>query len=214
MAAQESVEDELKGHGIPVVLPSGADYEVATVEDAEYIEALIAKYMAEFVFENPSDLADLDLIVQMESLCWRWNRELALGYDRRGEPVSPRQLQDFVKSNSTEIRRLKDQLGMDRKQRMRTAGDGSVAEFLERLRTAGAQMNILRCAQLDKALELCMQLRTLTTVYFNGDDELRRIYHCTAPDILEWIANVYDPEMQAVDDYFMTHEQSIWIRKM
>lgn len=203
-----------QGIGIRILLPSGADYEVPTLEDAEYIERLIAEYQAEFVFENPSDLADLDLIVQMESLCWRWNRELSLGYDRSNQPVNARQLQDFVKSNSTEIRRLKDQLGMDRKQRMRTSGDGSVAEFIERLTTAGAQMNILRCAQLSEGIELSMQLRTLTTVYFNGDEETRRIFHCTAEDILEWVANVFDPRMQAVDDYFMHNDQSIWIRKM
>lgn len=212
--AQTSTNGDTPGYGILVTLPSGSDYEVATIEDAEHIERLIDSYQSEFVFTNPSDLADLDLIVTMEALCWRWNRELALGYDRSGQPINARSLQDFVKSNSTEIRRLKDQLGMDRKQRERASGDGSVAEFVDRLRTAGAQLNILRCTQLDKALELTMQLRTLTTVYFNGDEETRAIYHCTAEDILDWIANVFDPEMQAVDDYFMTNEQSIWIRKL
>lgn len=200
---------------IVVTLPSGADFRVDDEAVADQAQSLVDAYKVRLVgLDHPSDLQDLDLIIMLETHNWRFNNEISMGRTSGGSAVNVKQLQEFVKANSTEIRRLKDQLGIDKKTRDRTQGDGSTAEFIGRLTRAGRQMNILRCAQLYQAIELAQQLRTLTTVYYNGDDEERVIFRCTEKDILRWIADVFDPTMQEIDDYFRTHEASIWVRHM
>lgn len=196
---------------IPVVLPSGAPFDVATPEEADYVDHQVAKYMEAFTFVNPGDLSDLDQIVRGELLCWRWDLWMSRNRDYDDCPIDIRHYADAVKKYSTEIRQLKSQLGMDRQTRERTTGDGSIPEFIERILLAARLQNIHRCNQLDKALELAMQLRTIATIHRNSDDEERRLTRCTSDDIVEWILEVFDPEMQAVDDYFQTNVQSTWV---
>lgn len=196
---------------IPVTLPSGVTFEVLTEGEADYIEHQSAAYEAAFSFSNPSDVADLDAIVTKEMLCWRWDTWMSRERDWDQQPIDVRHYVDASKKTSGEIRQLKKQIGIDKDTRDRTSGDGSLPEYISRLLTAAKLMGIHRSDQLDKGLELCMQLRALATVHSNSDDEERRLTRCTAADIVEWINEVFSPEMQAVDDYFQTHVQSTWV---
>lgn len=199
---------------IEVFLPSGARFEVMTQEEADFVDAASAAYQSNYTFVNPSDISDLDAVVRGEVLCWRWDTWLSREMDWAGEPIDIRHYVDAAKKVSTEVRMLKDQIGIDRKTRERTTGDGSMPEFITRVLTAAKYMGIHRCEQVDLVIELAMQLRSLATVYKNSDDEERRLTRCSAEDIMEWIIEVFDPEMQQHDEWFQHNVQRLWVGEL
>lgn len=196
---------------VTVYLPSGARFEVMNQDEADYIELATLNYRDTFTFENPSDVADLDAVVSNEMLCWRWSTWISREKDWDGNDIDIRHYVDAMKKMSTEVRQLKEQIGIDKKTRDRTTGDGSVPEFIARILTAARYMGIHRLEQVDLVLELAMQLRTLTTIYRNGDEEERRMAKCTAEDLIDWILNVFEPEMMLHDERFQRDVQSIWV---
>lgn len=196
---------------VTVYLPSGARFEVMNQDEADYIELATLNYRDTFTFENPSDVADLDAVVSNEMLCWRWSTWISREKDWDGNDIDIRHYVDAMKKMSTEVRQLKEQIGIDKKTRDRTTGDGSVPEFIARILTAARYMGIHRLEQVDLVLELAMQLRTLTTIYRNGDEEERRMAKCTAEDLIDWIINVFEPEMMLHDERFQRDVQSIWV---
>lgn len=200
--------------GVEVILPSGSRFEVLTDDEAEWVAHQSMTYLETFVFANPSDLADLDAIIRKELLCWRWETWLAREVNWDGVPIDVRHYGPLAKNISVEIRQLKEQLQIDKRTRDRTTGDGSVPEFIGRILTAAKLLGIHRSDQLDTGLELCMELRALTTVYRNSDPEERKMTRTSAEDIVEWILETFEPRMQAVDDHFQTEVQCLWVRKL
>lgn len=199
---------------IQVRLPSGGSYAVQTDDEADFVNDLVASYMETFIFPNPTDVADLDAIVRKELLVWRWETWLSLEKNWDGLPIDIRHYSQAVKQLSVEVRQLKDQLQIDKKTRDRTTGDGSVPEFINRITVAAKELGIHRSEQLDRGLELCMQLRALATVWKNSDDAERRMTRCTSDDIVQWINEVFDPEMQAVATHFETHPKRTWVGEL
>lgn len=206
-------DDELPGN-IDVHLPSGNITQVRSVQEADYIEGKTTEYMEEFAFKNPADLAILDMVVSMEMLVWRYHRWITLGVNDDGQPIATKQITDSMKATSAEVRLLRATLGMDLVTRRRTTGDGSIPEFVARLKEGAQAMNVFRCDQVDITLEHGMQLITLANIWRNGDEEEQEIYGCTAPEIMNWILTVYAPAMKAASDYFAANIQSIWIQEM
>ena len=199
---------------IDVMLPSGQTTSVSRDTEAEYLESKAAEYQEQFAFTNPVDLGVLDMIVSMEMLVWRWQRWLNLGHSDDGEPIAVKQITEAMKQTSAELRLLRSSLGMDKVTRDRTTGDGSLPEFVARLKEGAKAMNVFRCEQVDITLEHGMQLITLANIWRNGDPEEQEMFGCTSDEIMQWILTVYAPAMKTASDYFATNVQSIWIREM
>lgn len=208
-----------KGSGeYRVVLPSGATFNLATADQADHLEELAQGYLDEFAFQSIADLKMLDQVVIGQTLLWMWDQWIFDGVDDRGDTFDLRHVIDVAKKRSLEVRQLMDTLGIDQKSRKRHSGDGSLPDFIERIMTAAVLQDVHRDQQRDKAIELAMHLRTLVTTNGNSDAEEQRLTRTTPQDIVEWIREIFDPEMQALDDHFQvnvhSHPETGWAGKL
>jgi hypothetical protein len=195
-----------------VRLPSGATFEVYR-EEVDYFNERVTLYMGQNHFPNISDLQDVDRLMILELMVYRWGTWLSRQKDWWGDAVDDDKLSKQVNAYSTELRQLKKQLGLDKATRDKEKGDDSVPAYLASLLVRAREFGVMREKQLDKALELFQQLRALVTLYQNTDEVERREMHMTIEDVFEWMTTVAFPEFQAIDDYFREHQQRLWIRK-
>lgn len=214
-ANQDNDEDEYEL--IHVVLPSGATFDVLTDDEADFIEQLTEQYLTSFKFQHPSDLLDLDRLVTMEMLSWRWQRWMsrlsAYGPAVQGSRLH-RDLPGDAKQLSTEIRQLKKAMGVDKAARDRAHGEDSVPYYLERLRQCAMVFGIHRNHQADRALELINQMIGMATFWKNAPERERRLMHLTAEEIVMWVLDTLAPEFQEIDRHFRETEQQFWVREL
>jgi hypothetical protein len=188
--------------GLPVQLPSGAEFTVLTQSEVDYVRARVDQYKSTYRWENVSDVQDVDRIVIFELLVYRWGSDMARGRDIHGDETDDANLQKRVKEISAEIRQIKAQMGMDKASRDKENDESSVSAYLDRLRKRAKEFGIMREEQFDKALELTHSLIALYQLHINCDDTERRQEQCEAQDIVDWIGEVYKPQFEAVDAHF------------
>lgn len=199
--------------GLPVGLPSGATFYVLTQDEVDYIRDRVTRYLADNHFVNVSDLQDVDRMVTMECLAYRWSLWLSRDRDYFGDQIDSKALRGSVNDYSTEVRQLKKALGIDKVARDKQKGDDSVTEYLAQLRVRAKEFGVMREGQLNKGIELFQQLKMLLTLHDNSDDIERREMRCTMDDIAEWLRTVAFPEFDIIDEHFRLNKQKFWIRK-
>lgn len=197
----------------PVTLPSGAEFHVH-LEEKDYFEERRDKYLADNKFTNISDMQDIDRMLIMEVLVWRWGRWLSTGRDYWGEPVDANQIQRHFSDYSKELRQLKQSLGIDKITRDKQRGEDSVEAYIENLRVRAKAFGVMREKQLDKALELMNDIKAQAIFYQNCDERERVEQGCTAEKVLEWIIETVIPAYDAIDEHFRENDQRYWIRQM
>jgi hypothetical protein len=194
-----------------VILPSGATFPVHT-EEVDWFVERATQYLAQNHFPNISDLQDVDRMLILELMVYRWGNWLSRQKDYWGDAVDTNDTQKSLKEYSTELRQLKKLLGIDKSARDKQRGEDSVAAYIQNLQVRAREFGVMRERQLDKAMELFNQLKALMTLNANCDEIERREMHVTDLDLLEWIRDVAIPEYDAVDAYFREHQQRLWIR--
>lgn len=192
-------------------MPSGAPFPVFH-EEVDYIQDRASRYLSENHFTNVSDIQDVDRMLIMELICFRWGTWISRQKDYWGDAVDMDQLQQSLKSHSTELRQLKKQLGIDKLARDRAKGEDSVPAYLNNLLRRAKEFGVNRQTQLGKALELFQDLQALVTLHNNCDEIERAENHVQVEDIITWLQEVAFPEFNAIDEYFRTHAQQTWIR--
>jgi hypothetical protein len=216
------VEDELSedGHGpqyratangLSVTMPSGALFPVSNQIEVDFLISRADRYQEQNRFHNISDLADLDRLLIQELLSFRWAYFLSTGTDYHGEEINDAQLRKSVNDYSVEIRRLKDQLGIDKTSRDRARGEDSVSEYVLRLGIRAREFGIHRDEQAAMVIELGQQLIALMTYYDNMDDVERREAGLTKDDFFEWIRTTFRTEFERLDIEFRKN-QKMWVR--
>lgn len=208
-------DDEPSAHGetVPVTLPSGGIFYIHPQEVA-YIEERVHRYTADNKFTNISDQQDVDRMLIMELLVWRWSQWLTSQMDYWGEPVDANEMQKSIKEHSAELRQLKKQLGIDKASRDKERGEDSVVAYLENLRARAREFGYKRNAEASKSIELFQQVTAINTLYWNCTPEERRENHCTAEDIMEMLRDVVIPQFQEIDEKFRAEQQRYWVRSM
>lgn len=209
-APAEFVSEE----GLPVLLPSGAEFKVLTQSEVDYLEDRAERYLHDQKFVNVSDLQDIDRMLIFELLVYRIGLWLSRGRDYFDEPVDNQSLRKWLVEVSRELRQLKSTLGIDKTSRDRNRGTDSTAAYIENLRRRAKEFGIHREAQLAKALELANELMGLMTVNENADPQEQNELHVTDKDVMAWIRTVYVPEYTALDAHFRKHAQRFWVRDL
>jgi hypothetical protein len=194
-----------------VSLPSGAAFPVHS-EEVDWFVERAALYLSQNHFPNISDLQDVDRMLTLELMVFRWSTWLSRQQDYWGDAVDADDLQRSLKEYSTELRQLKKLLGIDKVARDRQRGEDSVAAYIQNLLVRAREFGVMRERQLDKSIELFQQLKALMTLHTNCDETEQREMHVTQEDVFEWIKDVAIPEFDAVDEYFRRNQQRLWIR--
>lgn len=202
-------DDEL----VPVDLPSGGTHWVYRRE-VLYFADLVKRYLADNACTNISDLQDIDRIVVMETLCWRWGNWLSQRADYWWDPIDEGDLSKQLKDTSAELRNLKKALGIDKVTRDKERGEHSVSEYLANLRVRAREFGLMREEQLDKALELFNELASKVTLCENTTPDEQRELQCSVQDLYEWIRDDAIPAYEAIDEHFRNRPdgQKSWIR--
>jgi hypothetical protein len=196
-----------------VTAPSGAKYSLLTAEEAHYFLDKVGRYTTDNKFFNVSDLQDLDRIILMETLSWRWSAWLLKEVDYWGDPIDLKALRDSLKEYSNELRQLKKMMGIDKAARDRERGESAV-DYLENLRIRAKEFGVMREKQLTKAITLFKELQSLVTLHQNCTERERAEQDVELTDIFEWLVNIAFPEFEAIDGYFVEHSQRFWVREL
>lgn len=199
--------------GYPVIGPSGAIYSALTEGEVDYWNDRSQRYVTQNKFFNITDLQEVDRLLMMEMMIWRWSNWISKGTDYYGDEIDEVVLHRQIKEWSTELRLIKKALGLDKPSREKDKGE-SVADYIENLRRRAKEFGVMREKQLTKSLILFNELRALMTLNANCDETEQREMHCTDEDVLQWINKTAIPEFEEIDNYFRKHQQRTWIQEL
>lgn len=200
-------------HLVLVHTPNGGTIEVMGQAEADRYGQALAAYTTGVSFTERSDLEDLERILFMELMCYRWGRWLMAGQEYDGTLITNEgELRRWINDYATQITKVKESLKLDRKGRE----SDQAATFHERwtqLAQHAKDFGIMREAQLGKALEIMQDTYAILGAYDRSDDEERRVLGFpTADHILQHLRESR-PEFDEVDAYFRTHQQRFWVRQ-
>ncbi len=198
-----------------VRMVSGKITQVQTDQEAEYFDESRDAYLKQTKFTENTDLKDLDRLLVLELMTFRWTQHLAAGADYDGDMVNERQLTADIKLYSDQINKIKESMGLSKKAREEAQADGNFSAWLTDLKSRARLFGIHRENQLTKALVLMKELFTIVNTYDRCDaEERRKTGFENETEILDWIRNVMQPEFNALDEYFREHSQRYWVREM
>lgn len=198
-----------------VELCSGETLRVQTEVEQRWFNDTKNKYLTETRFTDTTDMQDMDRLLCLELLMFRWNQHLASGYDYQNNLVDDDLLRKQVKEQSETITRLKGSLSLDKKSRDAALNEGNFNAWFTDVKRRAKLFGIHRETQLTKALSLMNELSGIVGAYDRSDDEERRkLGFETEAEIMAWIRESMIPDFKAVDEYFIEHEQKLWKRDL
>ncbi len=192
--------------------PTGAEIHLQAQEEADWYEAQKQLYLSHNRFTNASDLNDLERLLTLEVMVYRWSRWLTRGFDYVYNVVSPQALKSNIREWSTEIRLLKQSLGIDKATREKDRGE-DLAEYIQNLLRRAKEFGYHRNQQYELAVTKLYQLRSLVLTHDRCDEEERRELDLSPESIIEWIRSDVVPAWDELEASFRK-TQSVWIREL
>lgn len=195
-----------------VQTPTGSDFNLQTQEEADWYESRRDRYLTDNHFTNVSDLQDLDRLLVLEVMLYRWALWMGQGFDYLYSRVDENQLKNNLKDYSTEVRLIKASLGIDKLTRDKDKGE-SLSDYVDKLLERAKVFGYHRNAQYELTVTKFYQLRSMVMTYDRCDTEERELLDLSLESIVEWIkADVIEPFDQLQADF--RKEQSMWVREM
>lgn len=191
---------------------SGTDFHVYGVEEAVWFTTNLERYMQDYRFENIADLQDLDRLLGMELLSYRYTRWLLQEKDYDGMKIDEKGTREHKEKVDKEIRLLKKSMGMSRQGRMESESE-STGDFLRNLLRRAEEFGIHRDHQISKAFDLLMELKKLVGLHDRSDEEERMHLGVNDDQIIDWIREVAIKEFDKIDEAFRKN-QRLWIREV
>lgn len=210
--------DQSQELGVPlfeVGLCSGQIMHVQTDTERDWFEATQTKYLSQTKFTENTDLQDLDRLLVLELLVFRWSQHLASGYDYHRNLVDDDLLRKQLKEQSDVITKLKASLSLDKRSRDAALNEGNFAGWLSDVKRRAKLFGIHRETQLNTALGLINELSAIVGAYDRSDEEERRKLGIESEvDIVKWVRDDMLPKFREVDEYFIHNEQRMWKRDL
>lgn len=195
-----------------VSTPSGSDLHLQTTEEADWYESRRDRYLSDNMFPNISDLQDLDRLLMLEVLSYRWGLWMAQGFDYVYARVDEGQLKNNIKEYSVEIRLLKTNLGIDKSSRDKEKGE-SLSDYTANLLHRAKQFGYHRNDQYELAVTKFYELRSMVMTYDRCDEEERNLLDLSMETIFEWIRDSVINDWDSMSEAFRKN-QSMWIKEM
>jgi hypothetical protein len=190
----------------------GARLKLQTEAEREWFISRRDRYLTDNRFVNVSDLQDLDRLLVLEIMVYRWSLWLGQGFDYLFTRIDENALKDSLKGYSTELRLLKANLGIDKATRDKDKG-ANVAEYIENLLIRAKEFGYHRNEQYAHAVTLLYHLRSMVLTYDRCDEEERRLLELSPESILNWIRTEVIAPWDAMSEEFRKN-QAIWVRSL
>ena len=212
LAQLQQAEDAEAIGAVTVNGSSGTEYHVLTTEEAVWFENALEKYQDQYDFDNIADLQDLDRLLAMELLSYRYSAWVIRESDYDGNAYDDKVVRDSKDKIDKNILSVKAHLGIGRKNRVESEQQ-STADYISNLLQRADEFGVHRDEQNAKIMDLFMDLSTLIGLHDRSDDEERTHNHVHMVDIIEWIRGVALPEFHQLDDHFREN-QKMWIKDL
>lgn len=191
----------------------GAEVTLLSEGEQEFHERLTQQYQHEYKLTDPSDIADLDRLIMYETQLHRAAQWLAAGCDYDGRVLNigeTNAMQRMQKELTAMVSTIKNDLGMNKARRDLLDGENA-GVYLVKLRQRAKEFGIHRENQLQRALELMNELKSLVGTFDRSNTlERSKIGLESEHDILEWIRLKMIPEYDEVDEHFRKNVQRFW----
>jgi prophage DNA circulation protein len=206
--------DEFDGIArVEVHMVSGETVRVLGDVEARWFNTTRDSYTEQLHFTETTDLRDLDRLLVLELMVFRWTQQLAAGQDYIGLEIDDDQIRKNIKEYSAAVTQIKDSMGLTKKARDDAANSGDFATWLAELKLRARHFGVHREHQLTKALVLMNELLSIVSAYDRSDTEERQklgFENNTA--IVDWIRSTMQPEYAEIDAHFRENEQKYWVR--
>jgi len=196
----------------PVATPSGGEINLQTPEEADWYDQRRDQYLQQNMLPNVSDLLDLDRLLQLEVMVFRWGQWISQGFDYMHTLIDAQDLQKHIREYSKEIRELKTALGIDKVTRDKEKGE-SVPDYLTTLLERAKMFGYHRNRQYELAVTLMYELRSMVLTHDRCDEIERAELDLSHDTIMDWIRQNMLAEWDTLDEAFR-REQKIWIREL
>lgn len=194
----------------PVRTPSGGELNLQTQEEAIYYDDRRDRYLNDNQFPNVSDLQDLDRLLVLEILVYRWSVWMTQGYDYLYTRVEEGALKNNIREYSVETRLLKSALGIDKATRDKEKGE-SLADYVQHLLERAKVFGYHRNEQYEMAVTKFYEMRTMVMTYDRCDEEERAMLDLSLESIIQWIRDYVIKDWDQLSEDFRK-EQAIWVR--
>jgi hypothetical protein len=199
--------------GYPVDMVAGQTLLLPVQAEATWWNSSKDAYLEQTKFSENTDLRDLDRLLQLELMVYRWTQFLAMGHDYTGFDIDEDKLRRAVRDYSAEITKLKQSMSLTKQVRDEAANDGNLSQYIADLKARAKIFGIHRENQLTVALVLMNELSGIVGTYFRSDAEERaKAGFSTEADIVTWIRSTMLPRFHEVDEHFRANEQRYWVR--
>lgn len=195
-----------------VSTPGGSDFNLQTQEEADWYENRRDRYLTDNHFPNVSDLQDLDRLLILEVMVYRWSLWLGQGFDYMYSRVDEGQLKNNIKEYSVETRLLKQSLGIDKATRDKEKGE-SLADYTANLLQRAKEFGYHRNEQYEIVVTKFYELSAMVKTYDRCDAEERNLLDLSYETIFEWIRTKVVADFDVHADAFRKN-QSIWVKDM
>lgn len=217
MSAQPSAQQSAAAnpYGItlyPVATPSGGQVNLQTAEEADWYDQRRDQYLQQNMLPNVSDLLDLDRLLQLEAMVFRWGQWISQGFDYMHTLIDAQDLQKHIREYSREIRELKTALGIDKVTRDKDKGE-SLPDYLTTLLERAKMFGYHRNKQYETAVTLMYELRSMLLTYDRCDETERNELDLSPETIMDWMRKKMFAEWDALDQDFRDN-QKIWVRDL
>lgn len=194
-----------------VTTVSGERMVVLTEAEARWYERTRADYDKELRFTETTDLRDLDRVLLLELLIFRWGQHLAAGGDYDGFEVDEDKLRMQLRQFSDQLTKIKESMGLAKRVRDAATAEGNFAAYIADLRLRARTFGYHRTNQLQEALALMNDISAVVGVFTRCDKEEReKIGYESEKDIVDWIRADVLPKYHQIDAYFRENEQRMW----
>lgn len=196
-----------------VLLVSGETLRVQTEQEKRWFETTRDKYMSETRFTEQTDLQDLDRLLGLELLMFRWTQHLAAGLDYEGNLADEEQLRRNIKDQTEALNKIKASMSLNKASRDDNAE--SVAAYLQTLREKAKVFGIHREKQLTTALALMNEIFAVVGTFARADaEERKKIGFEDEAAIVKWLTENVQPRYVEVDTHFQENDQRYWVRTL
>jgi hypothetical protein len=192
--------------------PSGSELNLQTQEEADWYENKRDRYLTDNMFTNVSDLQDLDRLLMLEVMLYRWGLWMGQGFDYLYSRIDENQLKNNLKDYSTEVRLIKGSLGIDKVTRDKDKGE-SLSDYVDKLLERAKVFGYHRNKQYEMAVTKFYQLRSMVMTYERCDQEERELLDLSLESIIDWVKEDVIKPFDELNASFRK-EQAIWVREM
>jgi hypothetical protein len=198
---------------VSVVTVSGDTLTVMGEGEAAWYNRSRDEYLRQTKLTEVTDRNDLDRLLFMELMVFRWGLFLSAGKDYQELDVDEAALKRNLRDYSDQLNKLKEAMGLSRRSRDAAANAGDFSKWLEEVKRRARLFGIHRQKQAFAAVVGMYELMAKVETFYRCDEEERgKLGFADERAILDWARQELFPKFREIDERFRREEQQYWTK--